>query len=550
MAKVIRKCPTCHKTAETKGELKVGSLSIRTYTCGHSETVMGVSLADEDTLNITSMDGKRPFPYQIEGGRFIENSNGRCLIADDTGLGKTVQAQMFLVAHPEARPFIAFVKARLKTQWFKEGVRWGDMFCQVVDSTTTQLIPGFDGYIVPYTTAWRMGMEAIKTKAPGQKKASIEYRPIPGQTLADQLEKCKVKTVVLDECQLIKNEDSKQTKCVQNCCRLDSIKHVIALSATPIKNNAAEYFPVLNILRPDKFPNKNQYVYGWCDTYFDGYKSKTGGIKSIDKFMDFTKDFIIRRLRKDVLPDLPMIFRQNSFCDLGDMVEEEYKKTLKEFNDFYDDGPGENAMAFQSNILAYLSKMRHLTGLSKIDPVCEFVEEFITTTDRKLAIFTHHIDVAAILQAKLSNMAKEWPAEWGKGILSAVGVDPTKADEITEMWRGPDYRICILSTLASGEGLNLQFCSDCIMMERQWNPANEEQAEGRFPRPGSTADKIMSNYFVAVGTVDEFFSELVEKKRSIVAGTMDGKKVAWDQSSLVRELAQVLREKGGQKWGW
>jgi len=49
-------------------------------------------------------------------------------------------------------------------------------------------------------------------------------------------------------------------------------------------------------------------------------------------------------------------------------------------------------------------------------------------------------------------------------------------------------RIMLASTLAAGEGLNLQFCSFYIMMERQWNPANEEQPEGRFSRPEQTAN--------------------------------------------------------------
>jgi SNF2 family DNA or RNA helicase len=187
--------------------------------------------------------------------------------------------------------------------------------------------------------------------------------------------------------------------------------------------------------------------------------------------------------------------------------------------------------------------------LSKIDPVCEFVESFIMETNRKLAVFTHHIDVANILKTKLENMSKEWPAEWGK-VLTTVGVDVEKAGQVIEDWQNTSARVCILSTLASGEGLNLQFCSDCIIMERQWNPANEEQAEARFPRPGQTADKINAMYFVAVGTVDEFFSELVEKKRSYVASTLDGKQVAWDESNLVKELAQIIREKGGQRWGW
>jgi SNF2 family DNA or RNA helicase len=549
MAKLQIKCPTCNKVATTVSEVDMGIMGImRTYSCGHGVIVDKLIGADADTLDITSLDGKRLFPYQLDGARFIEAANGRVGIFDEMALGKTVQSLAFITAHPEARPFLGFVKARLKRQWCKEGVRWGDLVIQVLDGTKEELLPGFDGYLVSYDSSWRMGTLAKKIKLPGMKKADIIYEPIEGKTLADQAAKCKVKTVILDECQLIKNMDSQRTKTVQNVCRRDGIDNIIALSGTPIKNNAAEYFPVLNLLRPDKFPNKNQYLMKWVDTYWNGYSTKSGGLQNPKAFQEYTKDFIIRRTRAEVLPDLPSIFRQYHFCDLGEMVEEEYQKTVKEFQDFYAEGPGGNAFAFQSNLLAYLSKMRHLTGLSKIDPVCDLAEEFIMSTDRKLAIFYHHVDVGATLQYKLSEMSKEWPAEWGKEILQVL--DAKTSDDVINQWRSPDYRICLFSTLASGEGLNLQFCSDCIMVERQWNPANEEQAEARFPRPGQTADKINATYITAVGTVDEFFSELVEKKREIVGKTLDGKAAKWDETSLIKELAEILAQKGGKKWGW
>lgn len=549
MAKVVHKCPTCGKPVMLKGEMSVGNLFIRSYECGHAETVMGVSAAQEDTLNITSLDGKKPFKYQLEGGRFLEAANGRALIADEMGLGKTIQAGMFLVAHPECRPAYIFCKAGLRVQWGKELVRWGDLIFQVVEEGSSAfLLPGFDGYIISLDSAWRIGTKPVTTKEDGKKKT--EYVPIPGKTLPDLAKKLEIKSVVIDECQLIKNGDSKRTKAIQDVCR--DMEHIIGLSGTPIKNNAAEYFPILNILRPDKFPNRNNFLYQWCDTYFDGYKSKTGGLKDPQRFLNYTKDFIIRRTRAEVLPDLPLIFRQFQFCELGDMVEDMYKETFKEFQDMYLAGPGSaTAFEFQSNILAYLSKMRHLAGLAKIDPICEFVEQFILTTDRKLAIFIHHKDVGETLQFKLTQMAKEFQAEWGKGILQMTSaMDSYQRDEIITKFKSPDYRVAIFSTLAAGEGLNMQFCSDCIIGERQWNPANEEQAEARFPRPGQTADKINANYFVAVGTVDEFFSELVEQKREIVNSALNGQAGSWNETSLVKELAQVLAEKGGKKWGW
>ncbi len=70
MAKIQHLCKTCGKPAVHKSELRIGKLFVQTFQCGHSETTLGVKSAQEDTLDITSLDGKRPFKFQIEGGRF------------------------------------------------------------------------------------------------------------------------------------------------------------------------------------------------------------------------------------------------------------------------------------------------------------------------------------------------------------------------------------------------------------------------------------------------------------------------------------------------
>ena len=114
----------------------------------------------------------------------------------------------------------------------------------------------------------------------------------------------------------------------------------------------------------------------------------------------------------------------------------------------------------------------------------------------------------------------------------------------------PQARVMIASTLASGEGLNLQFCSDCVVMERQWNPANEEQAEARFKRIGSEAAIINATYQVALGTIDEYLADLVESKRQVVHEAYSGVKseTSYTEEGLMKELAEILVTKGMQRW--
>jgi SNF2 family DNA or RNA helicase len=352
-----------------------------------------------------------------------------------------------------------------------------------------------------------------------------------------------VKIICIDECQQIKNPESERTVQVRSACQ--AIGRTIALSGTPIKNNAGEYFPILNILQPKLYPRYSTFVYNDTDNYFNGYSYKIGGLKDPEGFKKRTKDFIIRRERLEVLPDLPIITRKFSFHELAEEVEDRYRKAYEEFEDAYNSGEFNGGVGSGENILAYLSKMRHITGLSKIDPCIDHCMEFLGSTDRKMTIFTHHRDVAEILYMKFGPLLKE--LELSPPITLYNSGD--KRDDLIRTFReDPRSRIMIASTLADGEGTNLQFCSDFIILERQWNPANEEQVEGRFSRIGQLANKINCTYFIAVGTVDEFFSEIVERKREIVTNTLGGKATIWDQSSLIKELTETLAQKGGLKW--
>lgn len=521
-------CKDCGKPAISEAVYEIGPRRIHRLKCQH--LMDDNILQEKDPSTFTSLTGQKPFKFQIEGIRFGELSGVRCLFADEMGLGKTIQALGLIALHEDALcPFVGVLKASLMTQWQHQTFHWcGEEFLtQRIESASDMLIPGLKGYFITYDLLRRM------SEPKGNRKS-----------LKEQMDKLGIKLVILDECQQIKNPESARSKEVRDICK--GIEHIIALSGTPIKNRASEYFSILNILKPTMFPVYSKFVYNECQSYWDGFKMQSGGLSDPAGFMEKTKRFIIRRERKEVMPDLPPITRAFNLSDLGPEVEKAYQEVFMEFrDDFNSEGDGETNSAFakQANILAYMSKMRHLTGLSKIRPCVEFVEDFLDSTDRKLVVFVHHQDVGDILALKLAKLTKICRLEGGmdSDARQKVVTDFTSA--------APDSpRVMVASTLASGEGLNLQICSDCVMLERQWNPANEEQAEGRFSRIGQLATSISATYFIAVGTIDEFFSELVERKREIVNKTLGGEAVAWDQTSLMSELAQNLATSGGRKW--
>ena len=526
------KCSICGKTAESEQQFDLGEMTVHLLKCGH--LIEKAELVSKDAGSITSLDGKKPFPFQIAGIRFLEHSGGRALIADEMGLGKTVQALCTIALHEdEMLPAVYFVKSALKIQWQHEIMRWvsksesdSDMaLAQVIETSRDKFLPGVKHYL--------FSMDIL--------------RRFKNNSLNEMFKKRGIKTVVIDECQAIKNPVSQRSREVRELCK--DIKYVFGLSGTPIKNNASEYFSILNILYPERYPSYSRFIYQDCQSYNTGFGTKVGGLRDPKGFMEKTKSFIIRRERKEVLPDLPTIDRRFHFDSLGEEVEEAYKNTFKLFREEYYSGNGSRSFTEEGNILAYLSKMRHLTGLSKINPVVEFVEEFLTETDRKITIFLHHKDVGEILLRKLTKLCFDIGAPAPIQLKAELSSEDRAS--IVDQFMSDDQnapRVLIASTLASGEGLNLQKCSDCILMERMWNPANEEQAEGRFVRIGQLSQSITATYFIAVGTVDEFFSRIVEEKREIVTKTLGGQAVVWNQSSLMKELTEVLATQGGRMW--
>ena len=86
------------------------------------------------------------------------------------------------------------------------------------------------------------------------------------------------------------------------------------------------------------------------------------------------------------------------------------------------------------------------------------------------------------------------------------------------------------------------------MHERQWNPANEEQAESRYTRFGQDAASVDVLYMIAAGTIDDYFTELVERKREAFRKGMNKEAQSWAETSLMQELFEVLATKGMKQW--
>lgn len=477
------------------------------------------------------------YDFQIKGARFAETGLAIAKgvgIFDDCGLGKTPQSLMIPRFHSKYHPFMVVTKSAITFQWFKAIIEWcGPEFMpQIIRTGKDSLLPGLKAYIIPYDLLRRFPKE--------------------------KLYKLGIKLVILDECQQIKNPDSTRTQEVRKLVSSNSDCKVIELSATPWKNRGSELFPALNLIDPIKFHSYQGFLDTWVDTYYHGDKIKQGGIRNPLKFREFTKDLIIRREYEEVMDEFPEVKRNKFYVELDRISAENVADAEDDFAQWYEDhveNPAEGERANAMQIQGEMMRMRHIIGLAKIPAMLGIVESFVDETDRKMVIFIHHKDVGEQLIKAMKDTNKTTNPDWyelakemqaqGIRIYAYTSAHTGKpiGIETQDAFNSAKRSILVASTLACGEGLNLQTCSDCILGERQFNPQNEDQAApGRFRRIGQKSNSINITLPEAVGTVDEDLSAIVEPKRRFFHAVMNkgDYQEPWDDSEIVQEVANRI----------
>lgn len=524
-----RKCPTCNKAAETIATIEDINFFYHQLKCGHLIRVEKISKETSPADNFKSIKGEPLYPFQKENVEKFKEANGRLLIADEMGLGKTPSSLAIRQVY-NLKKTLVLCKSGLKHQWKKMIEYWGNTYddlgiselnVQIIENPKDSPLAGFDFYIISYDLL------------PNLTENFFKYQKMPnGQKIP-----LTIDYVIVDECQHIKNPEAQRTRAVVDIVK--DVKNVVFLSGTPIKNNASEYYPVLNMIDPMRFRTKSRFVSEFVDTRMVGPYIKYGGIRDFKKFQLATSRFIIRHTQSEVLPDLPEITRNFIYTELSGDLANEYADVAKQFKEYYYNTAKEDREFYQ-NILQFFTKMRHLTGLAKVDEAVDYAIEFLESTERKLTIFTHHIDVREEIVSKLNKYLADKEM---KPCLELIGnMDGDKKEILKSKFNfDPEYRILVASTLASGEGHNLQHaCSDALFVERQWNPSNEEQAEFRFKRPGQKSSAIYATYLAALDTIDEYFIKLIEGKRIEVKYSLDGTPRQYNENAIMLELAQIL----------
>lgn len=515
--KVQTKCPFCKKSVTIEQESQISNKRKIRYSCGHSE----FQPLTIELNNSRDAIWDKLYEFQREGVEFVEKAGGSALIGDEMGLGKTVQALAFLrYNYDDATPCLMVCESSKVYDWQNEFKHWvSDKFNEIRDEPIIHqkgaygLCPGFKNHII---------------------SMSLLQKPKVLQSIMDY----GFKLVIVDESHSFKDEKTSRAGALQALAR--KIPNRIFLSGTPVMNKVLEYYVTLNLLKPEHHPSKS-YLADRC------MRSPSGRILGLrehyrPRFFHQISEYVIRRTKKDAGIKLPK-FRK--FTKL--VAIEENKAFVKKYNAVADEiekllaDKNERAKS-STSIIGLLAHLRHIIGIAKIEPTVQMVEEFLESTDsdEKIAIGVHH----KLVMEKLAEVLKEYNP------ICISDEDPKIKMRKIEDFKRPENRVAILSILGAGQGLNLQFCKNAIIAEREWNPSKEEQFFGRFHRIAENAngsikeefddakDSVTIDILNVKDTIDEFFDGLIDLKSKVVGSTID-EQVFYDED-IMMQLAEMV----------
>ena len=464
-------------------------------------------------------EGRELYPFQYVGVRFAELANGKALIGDDMGVGKTIQALAYAALHPEHHPVLVVCPANVKFNWLKEAQSWLTTYDTEVIRKGSDPVPDADVVVINY--------DLMNKQAPALLEANFG-------------------TVIFDESHYLKNYKAKRTQASLEVAK--NAKSVLALSGTAITNRPSEFFTTLNLLRPAEFPSFFAFGKRYCDAYNNGWGWDFSGSSNEAELHERTRTVAIRRLKKEVMADLPDKIRQivdvhpapkemKGYRDMANMWASQYEAYKRS---------GNLPAGF---VLNMLTELRHHAGRMKAGATARWAMDYQQTTGKPLIIFTHHRDVQEMVSESINTaygkLTKDDRASFGPLTMDYINGDVSaeKRQAAVERFQSGGTKFLICSTVAAKEGLTLTEADTVVFVEREWVPGWEEQAEDRVNRIGQDAETVHAIYLSVAGTIDEKFNAVVEEKRATVSAILDGGEMG-KRDGIAKALLKAMVDAG------
>lgn len=436
------------------------------------------------------------YPFQKVGVEFATRTGGRCLIADQPGLGKTAQA----LAYAQINHLKTIIVCPLSVviNWTKEIKKFTGKGATVWTSK------GVKGHL---------NHQFHVTNFDSVRKIFHILRDIDYDLL------------IVDEATFLKNRNTLRYKSILGSYRERrkypgiKTKHAIFLTGTPVMSRPIEAFTLLNFLDKQRFNN----FYHFTQRY-GGWKGTP--VRNLAELHDRTKDLVIRRKKSEVFDEFPEKQRNDLFVELEPSERRKYKELLDDlFGKWRFNGkPTISTMPALQIFLAH----------QKIPRLLEIIEEYLDN-DRPILIFCCFIE-------PLTRLYKELGPE--VAALYHGGMNTEERQKAVDDLAEGRKKVGLFSIKAAGMGIDgLQKAIDTVVfLDRDWVPATHEQAEDRTHRIGQK-NAVQVYYMTIADTIDEYMSDILKEKQKIAAEIVDGEIIdAINNKSYFSDLIARMRQ--------
>ncbi|GBM34560.1 SWI/SNF-related matrix-associated actin-dependent regulator of chromatin subfamily A-like protein 1 [Araneus ventricosus] len=434
------------------------------------------TIEDHDLSTLDPVMLQSLLPFQKDGVKFGIQNEGRVLIADDMGLGKTIQAIAIANYYSNDWPLLVVTPSSVRYSWEQSFHTW---------------LPSLEKHEISV-------INSGKDHIPNNKVILMSYDLLT--KMKDIIVKRKFKSVIFDESHFLKNPKSARTKAAQEIIKI--VKRIIMLSGTPALSRPIELYTQLSALRPREFFSYMEYGMRYCNGKQTQWGLDFTGSSNMGELQILLEETVmIRRLKSDVLQQLPSKFRQMILLDpsristkskvLIAMSKKLQQESLK-------------GMERRGVLLEYF----HETGEVKLKAVCEYILDLLES-DKKFICFAHHQNV-------MNGICKVIEEKSINYIRIDGSVSSEQRLKLCEKFQLDDScKVAVLSITSANCGITLTSANLVVFAELFWNPGILTQAEDRAHRIGQQ-DNVVVQYLVAKGTADDEIWPLVQRKLDVL----------------------------------
>lgn len=444
-------------------------------------------------------------PYQFTGYKWLktlaDNELGG-ILADDMGLGKTLQSIVYITSNMNNDKKVHNLIVCPTSLIFN----WQDEIENFAPHLKAIVITG-NPVDRQEMIAQHKDYDVLITSYPLIRRDITAY------------EKIDFHTVFIDEAQFIKNDSSMNAKSVK---RLRAA-HRFALTGTPIENSLSELWSIFDFIMPDYLNSHSRFVELYEKPIL---KEDTQALTDLHQHIT---PFILRRMKKDVLTELPDKYESKMLTELSEGQKLVYLSYLENIrNELHSEIEENGVEKSRIKILAALTRLRQICchpstfidnyqgGSGKLELLMEIIPEAIAN-DHRILVFSQFTSMLRIIENELKEL--EIPYFYLEGATATQD-----RNDYVKRFNAGEGKVFLISLKAGGTGLNLTGADTVIHYDPWWNPAVEDQATDRAYRIGQQ-NKVHVMKLITKGTIEEKIFKLQRKKKELSNSIISSKEV-------------------------